>query len=153
TTPGGELKKIIPGITRDESADHDEILQHLTSLNAGGTYIFYGHSAMDPKTFKVTAIQPSSGHSVSGKDMEDALGKDKNPPGLVVLGGCGPASLLPNIINAGVPVAVGTSDSGANIGINVAVTAFMQAVTAGKTLAEAKEAGDTELQKIVQIQF
>jgi hypothetical protein len=146
-SPSKMLRDAIPNLNRDESASHDEILQHLATLNAGGTYVFFGHSASDA-TGTVVGVNPASGHTVTGKQMQDALAKDSNPPTLVVLGACGTEALLDNILKGGVPVAMGTSANAANVALASAVGTFMQQLTKNSTFAKAKEAADEQLQKL-----
>ncbi|HWK90415.1 MAG TPA: DUF4157 domain-containing protein, partial [Longimicrobium sp.] len=108
-TPNEMLQQGVPGLTHDESAEHDEVVANLTTMNAGGSYVFFGHGAMDPADRRFKGVNPSSGKTVMGQQMQDALSSDANPPTLVVLGACGSSAILSNVTAGGVPVAVGFS--------------------------------------------
>ncbi len=138
-SPGSGVKKAYPSASQDESATHDDITKHLTKLNAGGVYVFYGHGAYTKDTNQMVGINPTKGHTVKGDEIEKALAKDSDPPTMVVLGACGSEAILGNVTNGGVPVAVGLSDKVANAAGAAAVSTYMSAVSAGKTFGEAQQ--------------
>jgi hypothetical protein len=139
-SPSGSLKDAIPGLTRDESADKEEILQHLSTLNAGGVYVFFGHSRSN--TTGVIGIKSSDSETVEGSELTKSLGRDKNPPTMVVLGGCASGGLLDKVAEGGVPIAVGFTENVAAVAGASAVSAFMEELQKGQTFAKAKEKAD-----------
>lgn len=124
-----------------------DIQAHLTAMNAGGVYVFYGHGGYQGGSAK--AVQGADNESLMADGISEALAADGNPPTLVVLSGCGTASLLDAVQKGGVPVAAGIGayleglgDTSANIQAASAMVAFLRELNAGKTFAEAEAAGN-----------
>jgi hypothetical protein len=146
-TPKKGLQKTFPNISVDESAEQEEVLSNLATMNAGGVYIFFGHGAIESSSGTAAGINPASGHTIRGEEIEKQLKSDKNPPTVVVLGACGSQSLLTNVISGGVPVAVGFNQSVSNAAAATAVNVFMTELNAGKTFGEAREKANELLAK------
>jgi hypothetical protein len=139
-SPSGSLKDNIPGLTRDESATKEEMLANMSTVNAGGVYIFFGHSISN-KT-GVIGIKSSDSKTVEGSEISKSLARDKNPPTMVILGGCASEALLEKVAEGGVPIAVGFTENIASISGASAVTEFMTELKKGSTFAKAKEKAD-----------
>jgi len=110
--------------------------------------VFYGHGAYTPGN-EMVGINPSSGGTVRGTEIQTALGEDANPPTLVVLGACGSEAILGSISGGGVPVAVGLSEKISNAAGATAVATFMQALSDGQTFGEAQETANALLRQNV----
>lgn len=139
-SPSGSLHDAIPGLTRDESASKEEMLEHLSQINAGGVYIFFGHSASNRSG--VIGLRSSDSQTVEGDEISRSLSRDRNPPTMVVLGGCASEALLSRVSEGGVAVAVGFTENIASISGASAVSAFMGELQKGSTFAKAKEKAD-----------
>jgi hypothetical protein len=138
--PREELKGAFPELTIDASATREEITANLQAMNAGGTYVFFGHGGYEEGEMR--GINPSSGKGVRGPEMTKALSADANPPTLVILGACGSAALLDDVVKGGVPVAVGFSDKVSGSPGAAAVAIFMKELNAGSTFNDAKNKAD-----------
>lgn len=136
-TPQEMMEGAYPNLTSNTDADRDEILANLESMNAGGVYVFFGHSASESLGSAPVGINPDDGSTIRGSDIEDALSEDENPPTMVVLGACASESLLGNVRGGGVPIAVGFTENVANAVAASAVGRFMEALNNGDTFAQA----------------
>jgi hypothetical protein len=143
------LPGAIPGLTHNERATRDEVITNLTTMDAGGSYVFFGHGAQDPADRRFKGINPSSGRTVMGEHIEEALGKDANPPTLVVLGACGSGAILSHVTAGGVPVAVGFSQEISNSAAASAVGVFMKQLHAGSTFEEARAAAQEMASRLI----
>jgi hypothetical protein len=126
----------------DDTPEEDEILQHLQSLNSGGVYVFYGHAKIGADkdgvgVTKAYGLSSKSGKLVKAEDMNRSLSSDKNPPTLVVLGGCQTSSLLEGIKQSGVPIAIGIEPDIAVSIASQAVQTLMQELQKGSTFEQA----------------
>lgn len=139
-SPSGSLRDALPGLTRDESATKEEMLDHMSKINAGGVYIFFGHSVSNKQG--VIGLKSSDSKTVEGDEISKSLSKDKNPPTMVVLGGCASEALLQKVAEGGVAVAVGFTENIAAISSATAVSKFMEELKKGGTFAKAKEKAD-----------
>jgi len=137
-TPKEGLQTAFPDISVDESADQEEILSNLATMNAGGVYVFFGHGASETMGGSTVGINPASGHTIRGEAIERQLSSDSNPPTVVVLGACGSATLLNNVTSGGVPVAVGFNQSVSNAVAATAIDIFMTDLNDGKTFGQAQ---------------
>jgi len=104
----------------------------MTSSGVGSVYIFFGHGALPAEGKPAAGVNPESGSTVMGADINTSLaaadpatGLNRcTPPTLVILGGCASASLLPGVNGAGTPVAM---------------RVFMERLQAGDTFAQAAQ--------------
>lgn len=139
----------IAGLTHDQSPEADEIRANLTTLNAGGAYVFFGHGAYERSGGPAVGINPTEGSTIRGEGLRDALAADASPPTLVVLGACGSAALLPSVGEGGVPVAMGFSNEISNLSAASAVGIFMERLEAGDTFEEARQAAQDAASRLL----
>jgi hypothetical protein len=147
-TPG--LTAAIPGLTVNETADREQVLANMASSGVGSVYIFFGHGALPAGATAAVGVNPESGSTVMGPDIEASLAAGEprtglnpcSPPTLVILGGCASASLLPGVNAAGTPVAMGFSQTLSGTLAGNAVRIFMERLQAGDSFAQAQRAAD-----------
>ena len=128
----------MPGVTQDESADHDEVLNDAAAMNGGGVFVFYGHG-------NSRAVQSDDRRAVSATELGTALGRDSDPPTVVVLGACSTSGMISQSIGAGVGVVVGFDDSVNSVFLSGTLDAFMSDLNAGRTFAEAQRRANQSL--------
>jgi hypothetical protein len=123
---------------------------NMASSGVGSVYIFFGHGALPAKGEPAVGVNPVSGPTVMGADINTSLeGADPatglnrcTPPTLVILGGCASASLLPGVNSAGTPIAMGFNQTLSGTLASNAVRVFMERLQAGDTFAQATRAAD-----------
>ena len=150
TPPTAGLGAAIPGLTVNEVASHQQVMANMASSGVGSVYIFFGHGALPAGGGAAAGVNPESGPTVMGADINTSLeGADPatglnrcTPPTLVILGGCASASLLPGVNSAGTPVAMGFNRSLSGTLASNAVRVFMERLQAGDTFAQATRAAD-----------
>jgi len=150
TPPTAGLGAAIPGLTVNESASHQQVMGNMASSGVGSVYIFFGHGALPAKGEPAVGVNPVSGPTVMGADINTSLeGADPatglnrcTPPTLVILGGCASASLLPGVNSAGTPIAMGFNQTLSGTLASNAVRVFMERLQAGDTFAQATRAAD-----------
>ena len=138
-TPG--LTAAIPGLTVNETADREQVLANMASSGVGSVYIFFGHGALPAGATAAVGVNPESGSTVMGPDIEAGLAAGEprtglnpcSPPTLVILGGCASASLLPGVNAAGTLA-------------GNAVRIFMERLQAGDSFAQSQRAADIAAQ-------
>jgi hypothetical protein len=130
------------GVTQDESATHDEILDDLAAMNAGSVFVFWGHG--NDHAVQAAGDKPGSG-GTTGKQMAEAAGRDKNPPTVVVLGACESAGMLQQLSDAGVPIVVGYDSKANSVLLGGAVNKMMTMLQSGETFDKASAAADAIL--------
>jgi len=154
TPPTAGLGAAIPGLTVNEAADHNQVMANMASSGVGSVYIFFGHGALPTPGAAAVGVNPESGSTVMGTDINTSLeGADPatamnrcTPPTLVILGGCASASLLPGVNSAGTPIAMGFSQTLSGTLASNAVRVFMERLQAGETFAQATRAADIAAQ-------
>lgn len=150
TPPTAGLGAAIPGLTVNEAADHNQVMANMASSGVGSVYIFFGHGALPTPGAAAEGVNPESGSTVMGGDINTSLeGADPatglnrcTPPTLVILGGCASASLLPGVNSAGTPIAMGFNQTLSGTLASNAVRVFMERLQAGETFAQADRAAD-----------
>jgi hypothetical protein len=130
-------------------ANKAEILQALTRGNSGDIVTFFGHSNVNPDTGEVLGVLADSWFSETDKvsvgEIVSALGADESTPSVVVMGGCKSEAMLGQIVNTGVPVAIGFTDNipwalGAR-----ATDVVMSTLLKGGTIEESIEAANATI--------
>ncbi len=127
-----------PGVTQDESADHDEVLADATAMNGGGVFVFYGHG--NPR-----AVQSDDNRAVTAAELGTALGRDGNPPTVVVLGACSTSGMMSNAIGAGVGVVIGFDDNVNSVFLAGTLDKFMTDLNGGMTFSAAMVRANDQL--------
>jgi len=138
----------------NEAAEHQQVMANMTSSGVGSVYIFFGHGALPAEGKPAAGVNPESGSTVMGADINTSLaaadpatGLNRcTPPTLVILGGCASASLLPGVNGAGTPVAMGFSQTLSGTLASNSVRVFMERLQAGDTFAQATRAADIAAQ-------
>lgn len=130
-------------VTQDESAEHDEILADLAAMNAGGVFVFFGHS----NDHAVQGVNDTkAGGGTTGAQMAKAVARDHNPPTVVVLGGCETADMNQLLSGAGVPIVVGYDAKVKSNLLASAIDTLMTMLQSGRTFDEARAASDKILE-------
>lgn len=135
-----QLAKVAPGFTEYEMPSKASMLKNLEAVDVGGVYVFFGHGAIT-QGGTIVGVNADD-KTIFGAELEAALSSDRNPPTLVVLGGCTSGNLLPYVTKAGVPVAMGFSAKLSNVVGANAVQVFLNEVLGGSTFAKAQAEGD-----------
>lgn len=131
--------------TIDDEETREQLLADLKSMNAGGVFVFYGHGTFHEGVPR--GIKTSDGAEATGESIATAISADRDPPTMIVFGGCETASLSERVLNAGVPIVVGLAESVANYKIAGVIDHFMEQVNGGATLDKAKHVSDMLLQQ------
>lgn len=140
------LEAASPGMTVHMDPEREEVLEHMGTMDAGSIYLFFGHGAQETATGPFVGINAND-HTIFGEQIQEALSSDADPPTVVFLGACGSAALLQFVQDAGVPVAIGFSDSvSATLGASVMGT-FYEAIMSGDTFAEAQAAANASMSR------